>query len=75
MLQQQTDKHVLWAHVITMCMSHLLKSISPEDQWVCHCHQEKLPAFKEPPEWLACVASTTIARVQRYSTPTTEHHG
>lgn len=72
-LQQQTDKHVPWPHVITMCMSHLLKSISP-DWWVCRCCKEKQPTFKEPPEWLTCVASTTLARVQQHSTPKTEHN-
>ena len=68
---QQTDKHVSWPHIITMCMSHLLKYIS-SDWWVCRCCKEKRPTFKEPPEWLTCVASTTLARVQQHSTP--EHH-
>ena len=55
-----------------MCMSHVLKSIGP-DQWVCMCHSGdrsvKMSAFKEPSEWMTCVASTMLARVQHNHTP------
>lgn len=72
LFHQSNQLQVSWFHVITMCMSHVLKSISPE-QWICLCSHgdDKMSAFKEPSEWMTCVASTMLARVQHNSTPST----